>query len=84
MASFEREFSAALDDAERNVFIDLIRSRPDMSLADLAKLSKGRFSSLAGSISIGELLGSGKASRGSWGLRHPENVSGTRRCLAPR
>lgn len=56
MASFEKEFSAALDNAERNVFIDLIRSRPDMSLADLAKLSKGRFSSLAGSISIGELL----------------------------
>lgn len=62
MASFEREFSAALDNAERNVFIDLIRSRPDLSLADLAKLSKGRFSSLAGSISIGELLnGAGRS-----------------------
>lgn len=75
MASFEREFSAALDDAERNVFIDLIRSRPDMSLADLAKLSKGRFSSLAGSISIGELLGSGKATRGSGPTRKAANSS---------
>lgn len=69
MASFEKEFSAALDNAERNVFIDLIRSRPDMSLADLAKLSKGRFSSLAGSISIGELLngagpGAARSARG--------------------
>lgn len=76
MASFEREFSAALDDAERTVFIDLIRSRPDMSLADLAKLSKGRFSNLAGSISIGELLGSAKATRG--GTRKPAASTGGR------
>jgi len=77
MASFEREFSAALDNAERSVFIDLIRSRPDMSLADLAKLSKGRFSSLAGSISIGELLnGAGvKAGRGGGAPRRAAAVS---------
>ena len=60
MASFEREFSAAIENAEKAVFIDLIRSRPDLSLADLAKLAKGRFAGLAGSITVGELLGATK------------------------
>jgi hypothetical protein len=56
VASFEREFSAAVESAERNVLIDLIRSRPEMSLADIGKLTKGRFSGLMTTVTIGDLI----------------------------
>jgi hypothetical protein len=56
VASFEREFSAAVQNAERNVMIDMIRSHPEMSLAEIAKLTKGRFSGLLSSVTIADLI----------------------------
>lgn len=67
MPSFEREFSAAVENAERNVLIDLIRSRPEMSLADIGRLSKGRFSGLMSSVTVRDLIdgavGKGRGNR---------------------
>jgi hypothetical protein len=67
VSTFEQEFNAAVQSAERGVLLDLIRSRPDMSLADLVKLTKGRFAGLLSSVSIGDLLrgGGGVAVRSS-------------------
>lgn len=69
MANFEREFSDAVEGMERSVLIELIRSRPEMSLAAVAKLSKGRFAGLFSSVTVGELIagtahkGKGKGAR---------------------
>ena len=68
--SFEREFNAAFEGAERTVFLDLLKAKPQMSLADLAKLTKGRFASLAAQITVGELMGlEGGAPSGRGGAR---------------
>ncbi len=75
MSSFERDFSDRLLSVERSVFVELVRSRPDMSIAELATLTKGRFAELAKLVTVGDVLGAsapapapaptrGKAKRG--------------------
>lgn len=36
--------------------IEMIRSHPDMSLAEIAKLTKGRFSGLLSSVTVADLI----------------------------
>jgi hypothetical protein len=59
VSSFEREMSAAVKDVQRSVFLDLIRSHPEMTLAELSKLSKGQFSGLLSSVTVGEVISAG-------------------------
>ncbi|WP_146156144.1 hypothetical protein [Enhygromyxa salina] len=44
---------------QRSVFLDLIRSHPEMTLAELSKLSKGQFSGLLSSVTVGEVISAG-------------------------
>lgn len=60
VSSFEREMSAAVKDVQRSVFLDLIRSHPEMTLAELSKLSKGQFSGLLSSVTVGEVINAGQ------------------------
>lgn len=60
VSSFEREMSAAVKDVQRAVFLDLIRSHPEMTLAELSKLSKGQFASLLSSVTVGEVINAGR------------------------
>ncbi len=62
VSSFEREMSAAVKDVQRTVFLELIRSHPEMTLAELSKLSKGQFSGLLSSVTVGEVINAGQAS----------------------
>ncbi|EDM74305.1 hypothetical protein PPSIR1_32225 [Plesiocystis pacifica SIR-1] len=48
--------SAAVKDVQRSVFLELIRSHPEMTLAELSKLSKGQFSGLLSSITVGDVI----------------------------
>ena len=59
VSNFEREMSAAVKDVQRSVFLKLIRSHPEMTLAELSKLSKGQFSGLLSSVTVGEVIGMG-------------------------
>lgn len=60
VSSFEREMSAAVRDVQRSVFLELIRSHPEMTLAELSKLSKGQFASLLSSVTVGEVINAGR------------------------
>lgn len=51
--------SAAVKDVQRSVFLELIRSHPEMTLAELSKLSKGQFSGLLSSVTVGEVINAG-------------------------
>jgi hypothetical protein len=51
--------SAAVRDVQRSVFLELIRSHPEMTLAELSKLSKGQFSGLLSSVTVGEVINAG-------------------------
>ncbi|MFO7565407.1 MAG: hypothetical protein R6X02_22390 [Enhygromyxa sp.] len=44
---------------QRSVFLELIRSHPEMTLAELSKLSKGQFSGLLSSVTVGEVINAG-------------------------
>jgi hypothetical protein len=54
--------SAAVRDVQRSVFLELIRSHPEMTLAELSKLSKGQFSGLLSSVTVGEVINAGQES----------------------
>lgn len=56
--------SAAVKDVQRSVFLDLILSHPEMTLAELSKLSKGQFSGLLSSITVGEVIHAGSSPDG--------------------
>lgn len=62
VSSFEREMSEAVKDVQRTVFLDLIRAHPEMTLAELSKLSRGQFSSLLSSVTVGEVIRAGRES----------------------
>jgi len=62
VSSFEREMSEAVKDVQRTVFLDLIRSHPEMTLAELSKLSRGQFSGLLSSVTVGEVIRAGRES----------------------
>lgn len=51
--------SAAVKDVQRSVFLELIRSHPEMTLAELSKLSKGQFSGLLSTVTVGEVINAG-------------------------
>ncbi len=54
--------SAAVRDVQRSVFLELILSHPEMTLAELSKLSKGQFSGLLSSVTVGEVIHAGHES----------------------
>ncbi|MFV8750132.1 winged helix DNA-binding protein [Nannocystaceae bacterium ST9] len=62
VSSFEREMSEAVKDVQRTVFLDLIRAHPEMTLAELSKLSRGQFSGLLSSVTVGEVIRAGRES----------------------
>lgn len=75
VSSFEREMSAAVKDVQRAVFLDLIRSHPEMTLAELSKLSKGQFSSLLSSVTVGEVINAGREGERSAKLTNTATTS---------
>lgn len=62
MSSFEREFNSAVEAVERDVFINLVCENPQLTLAELTKLGKGKFANLLGMISVGDII---EGSRGN-------------------
>ncbi len=64
VSTFEREMTAAVRDMQRSVFLELIRSHPEMTLAELSKLSKGQFSGLLSSVTVGEVIDAGREGSG--------------------
>ncbi|MFV8750336.1 hypothetical protein ACNOYE_07280 [Nannocystaceae bacterium ST9] len=60
MSSFEREFNSAVEAVERDVFINLVCENPQLTLAELTKLGKGKFASLLGSVSVGDIIEGGR------------------------
>lgn len=81
VSSFEREMSAAVRDVQRSVFLELIRSHPEMTLAELSKLSKGQFSGLLSSVTVGEVINAGherersQAASGPSAAETPDDVN---------
>lgn len=53
--------SAAVKDVQRSVFLELIRSHPEMTLAELSRLSKGQFSGLLSSVTVGDVISAGSS-----------------------
>ena len=62
VSSFEREFNSAVEAVERDVFINLVLENPQLTLAELTKLGKGKFSSLLSSVSVGDIIEGGRGS----------------------
>lgn len=62
VSSFEREFNSAVEAVERDVFINLVCENPQLTLAELTKLGKGKFASLLGSVSVGDIIEGGRGS----------------------
>jgi hypothetical protein len=64
VSSFEREFNSAVEAVERDVFINLVLENPQLTLAELTKLGKGKFASLLSSVSVGDIIEGGRAAKG--------------------
>lgn len=62
VSSFEREFNSAVEAVERDVFINLVCENPQLTLAELTKLGKGKFASLLGTVSVGDIIEGGRGS----------------------
>lgn len=60
MSSFEREFNSAVEAVERDVFINLVCENPQLTLAELTKLGKGKFATLLSSVSVGDIIQNGR------------------------
>ncbi|MFO7567797.1 MAG: hypothetical protein R6X02_34475 [Enhygromyxa sp.] len=60
MSSFEREFNSAVEAVERDVFINLVCENPQLTLAELTKLGKGKFASLLSTVSVGDIIEGGR------------------------
>ena len=56
--NFENDLQNALSEAQRELFVEQIRRHPELTLAELLTLAKGKFSSLLGDVTVGHLLGS--------------------------
>ena len=65
--------SAAVKDVQRTVFLDLITSHPEMTLAELSRLSKGQFSGLLSSVTVGDVINAGHV--GDAGKREITEIS---------
>lgn len=59
MSTFEREFNSAVEAVERDVFINLVCENPQLTLAELTKLGKGKFANLLGSVCVGDIIAAG-------------------------
>jgi hypothetical protein len=68
VSSFEREFNSAVEAVERDVFINLVCENPQLTLAELTKLGKGKFASLLGTVSVGDIIEGGRGSLRSAGV----------------
>lgn len=60
MSSFEREFNSAVEAVERDVFINLVCENPQLTLAELTKLGKGKFANLLSTVSVGDIIQGGR------------------------
>ena len=60
MSSFEREFNSAVEAVERDVFINLVCENPQLTLAELTKLGKGKFATLLSTVSVGDIIQGGR------------------------
>ncbi len=60
VSSFERDFNSAVEAVERDVFINLVCENPQLTLAELTRLGKGKFASLLGSVSVGDIIEGGR------------------------
>ena len=60
MSSFEREFNSAVEAVERDVFINLVCENPQLTLAELTKLGKGKFASLLSTVCVGDIIAGGR------------------------
>lgn len=59
MSTFEREFNSAVEAVERDVFINLVCENPQLTLAELTKLGKGKYANLLSSVSVGDIIEAG-------------------------
>ena len=59
MSTFEREFNSAVEAVERDVFINLVCENPQLTLAELTRLGKGKFANLLSSVSVGDIIEAG-------------------------
>ena len=57
MSKFESTFKSAIAENERRVLIDSLRSSPELSLGEIARLSKGDLGRLFNGITIADLMG---------------------------
>lgn len=63
VSSFEREFNSAVEAVERDVFINLVCENPQLTLAELTKLGKGKFATLLSTVSVGDIMQGGRGGR---------------------
>lgn len=59
VSTFEREFNSAVEAVERDVFINLVCENPQLTLAELTRLGKGKFAGLLGTVSVGDIIEAG-------------------------
>ena len=59
MSTFEREFNSAVEAVERDVFINLVCENPQLTLAELTRLGKGKFAGLLSTVSVGDIIEKG-------------------------
>lgn len=72
MSSFEREFNSAVEAVERDVFINLVCENPQLTLAELTKLGKGKFANLLSSVCVGDIIQGGRGAA-------PDDAAGGKR-----
>jgi hypothetical protein len=59
VSTFEREFNSAVEAVERDVFINLVCENPQLTLAELTRLGKGKFAGLLGTVCVGDIIEAG-------------------------
>ncbi|PRQ01338.1 hypothetical protein [Enhygromyxa salina] len=64
MSTFEREFNSAVEAVERDVFINLVCENPQLTLAELTRLGKGKFAGLLGTVCVGDIIEAGGSASG--------------------
>ena len=52
VSTFERDFNSAVEAVERDVFINLVCENPQLTLAELTRLGKGKFAGLISTVSV--------------------------------
>jgi hypothetical protein len=59
VSTFEREFNSAVEAVERDVFINLVCENPQLTLAELTRLGKGKFAGLLSTVCVGDIIEAG-------------------------